>query len=145
MKRNGREKDPVFAPTEKLFRRYKRDHLVGSHFSGVGLSFKNPPSVNRAKYSEAADVVFDEADEWENWGVLSFQVQDIPDAFPPDRPEYDLSPDHAPLENNYSHSQIHCNTARSSPRKYVEPRPQVRKLLRAAISQRITVEIEAQV
>jgi hypothetical protein len=141
MQRNGRPADPVFALTEKLFRRYKRQHIVGATFSGVGLSFKDAPSLNREKFSRPQDVLFSEADEFANWGVLSFQVQHIPLSLPPEHPLYNLFPKHTPLEDNYSHTELYCVGTRSA--DYVEPAPAVRKLLRAAISQRITVEIEA--
>jgi hypothetical protein len=141
MKRNGRPEDPVFEPTEKLFRRYKRQHVVGGAFSGVGLSFKDAPSLNREKYSQPQDVLFSETDEFANWGVLSFQVQHIPPSFPPEHPQYTLFPKHTPLEDNYSHTELYCVGTPSA--GYIEPGPAVRKLLRAALSQKITVEIEA--
>jgi hypothetical protein len=144
MSRNGRGIDPVFGPTEKLFRRYKQDHFVGGQFSNMGFSFKNPPSVNRAKYSKAPDVVFSEADEWAKWGVLSFQVQHLPVSSPPDRPEYSFLLAHIPQEINYSHSEVNCDRIPASG-TYVEPRQAVRKLVRTALSQRITVEIEAEI
>jgi hypothetical protein len=143
MRRNGRLADLVFEPAEKLFRRYRREHFIGGRFSNMGLSFAEPPSVNREKYSEPSDVVFSEADEWADWGVLSFQVQHLPHNFPADRPEYTFRPNHDPLENNYSHSLIHCDSIPPSGR-HVEPRKGVRKLVRAVLSQRISVEIEAQ-
>jgi len=65
MKRAGRPEDPVFADVEKLFRRYKSEHIIEGSFTGVGLSFKNAPSLNREKYSEPQDVLFSET------GVLS--------------------------------------------------------------------------
>lgn len=143
MRRNGRAQDSVFEPAEKLFRRYMRGHFVGGKFSGLGLSLANPPSTNREKYSEPADVIFSETNEWAYWGVLSFQVQHLPAAFPADAPEFSFMPTHVPLEDNYAHSEVHCDSIPPSG-GYREPRPEIRKLFRTQLSQRITVEIEAQ-
>ncbi len=144
MKRNGRQEDIVFEPAEKLYRRYQRVHFIGGLFSGMGLSFKNPPSVNREKYSEALDVVFSETDEWSKWGVLSFLVQQIPNALPAENPEYSFFPKHRPLENNYSHSEVHCSSWPANG-AYVEPKPAIRKLFRATLSQKIIVEVQSQI
>src|ERR1700678_2831026 len=97
MRRKGRAEDPTFEPVEKLFRRYKREHIVGGAFSGVGLSFKTAPSLNREKYSQPQDVLFSEADEFADWGVVSLQVQHIPASVPSDHPLYNLFPKHVPL------------------------------------------------
>ena len=142
MKRNGRAEDALFEPAEKLFRRYKCEHFIAGKFSNMGLSFSNPPSVNRQKYSEPSDVVFSETNEFAEWGVLSFEVQHLPTPVPQDHPEYSLFPRHMPLEDNYAHSEVHCDCVPPSG-TYVEPRPAIRKLLRTTLSQRITVEIEA--
>lgn len=141
MKRRGRPEDPTFEPAEKLFRRYKRGHFVGGSFSGVGLSFKEAPSLNREKYSRPHDVLFSEADEFADWGVVSLRVRDIPPSMPSEHPLYNLFPEHVPLEDNYSHTEIHCVGIPST--GYVEPTPAVRKLVRAALGQRIIIEIEA--
>jgi hypothetical protein len=131
MKRNGRPVDPVFEGSEKLFRRYKSEHIVDGSFTGVGLSFRNAPSVNREKYSRPIDVLFSEAGEFANWGVVSFRVLEIPSPLPPDNPRYELSPKHAPLEENYAHTEVHCEGIPAT--GYVEPAPAIRKMLRATL------------
>jgi hypothetical protein len=143
MRRNGRGADPVFSAAEKLFRRYAQEHFMAGQFSNMGFSFSNPPSLNRQKYSLPQDVLFSETDEWIKWGVLSFQVQDVPPFLPVPHPEFTFTLEHAPLEFNYAHSQIQCDTIPASD-MYVEPRKAIRKLARTALSQRIKVEIEAQ-
>lgn len=143
MMRNGREEDTVFEPTEKLFRRYNREHFIDGKFSNMGFSFKSPPSVNREKYGEASDVIFSETDKFAKWGVLSFQAQYVSVALPPDRPEYTFFPKHVPLEINYAHSEVYC-VAGSAMGAYVEPRSAVRKLFRATLSQRVVIEVEAE-
>lgn len=143
MKRNSRPPDPIFQGSEKLYRRYKLDHIVNGSFTGIGLSFKNPPSVNRQKYSEPEDVLFSEASEFTGWGVASFEVREIPTPLPSDNPRYNLSPRHVPLEDNHAHSEIHCEEI--PPAGYVEPASTVRKVLRATLAQRIRIEIESSV
>jgi hypothetical protein len=143
MKRNGRPEDPVFGGSEKLFRRYKSEHIVNGSFTGVGLSFKNAPSLNRENYSEPKDVLFSETDEFANWGVVSFRVQEIPSPLPPDNPRYNVSPKHIPLEDNYAHTEVHCEGIPAA--GYVEPTPAIRKFLRATLGQRIRVEIESRI
>jgi hypothetical protein len=73
MKRNGRAEDQDFQATEKLFRRYTRDHYMNGQFSNTGFAFTSPQSVNRQKYSEPVDALYSEADEFVDWGVLSFK------------------------------------------------------------------------
>lgn len=143
MKRSGRPEDPVFADAEKLFRRYKSEHIIEGSFSGVGLSFKNAPSLNREKYSEPRDVLFSENEEFAGWGVVSLRVQDIPPALPVENPRYNLAPRHAPLEDNYAHSEIHCQGIPAA--GYVEPSSPIRKILRATLGQRIRIEIESEI
>ena len=135
MKRNGRPEDPVFEVAEKLFRRYKSDHIVNGSFTGVGLSFKSAPSVTRQRYSRPEDVLFSEADEFENWGVVSLpSARSTPSPLPPENPRYNLGPKHVPLEDNYAHSEIHCEGI--PPLGYVEPASPIRKILRATLGQR---------
>lgn len=144
MRRNGRAKDSVFDPAERLFRRYNRKHIVGTQFSNMGLSLREPPSLNRERYSQASDVLFSETDEFASWGVWSLQVQHLPAAFPPQTPEYGFAPDHDPVEDNYAHTLVICDQIPPTG-GHVEPRPEIRKLFRAAMSQRLKIEIEAQV
>lgn len=144
MHRNGRPDDQTFNKAEKLFRRYTRAHYINGQFSNTGLSFDSPPSVNREKYSEPQDVIFSEAEEFANWGVLSFRVSDLPNEFPVEKPQYRFFPKHVPMEDNFSHSEVWCDLL---PAKgtYVKPSKQLRKLFRAVLSQRCVVEIIATV
>jgi len=144
MKRRSRPIDPEFLPAEKLFRRYQRTHIVDGVFTGVGLSFGDAPSVNRGKYSEAGDVLFSETGEFAGWGALSWQVQQIPTSLPepPAQHRFTIGPRHVPLEDNYAHSEIHC--ARVNTEAYCEPDKGIRKILRATLGQRATIEVEAQ-
>lgn len=147
MWRNGRATDPVFEPGEKLFRRYRLEHLLDGKFSNMGLSFDQPLSFNREKYSEPSDVLFSDVDPdsgmFARWGVLSLRVRDIPSLFPVERPERHFYPVHAPLELNYAHSDVFCETP-STPGVYQVPPPAIRKLVRAILSQNVRVEIQAE-
>ena len=148
MLRNGRAEDPVFEPAEKLFRRYRLEHFLDGKFSNMGLSFDHSLSFNREKYSEPTDVLFSDIDsdndKFVSWGVLSLRVQDVPVFCPVERPECHIYPVHAPLENNFAHSELFCERL-SAPGRYQQPPPAMRKLVRAILSQSITVEIEAEV
>jgi hypothetical protein len=144
MRRNGRPEDQDFQATEKLFRRYTRSHYINGQFSNTGFAFTSPQSINRQKYSEPADALFSEMDEFANWGVLSFKVEDLPDFFPPDNPQYSFFPKHVPMHDNYAHSEVWCS-GQPATAEYVKPSKQVRKLFRTALSQRIVVEIAATV
>lgn len=142
MRRNGRPEDQAFEASEKLFRRYNRAHYMNGQFSNTGFSFASPQSVNRQKYSEPSDVLFSETDEFANWGVLSFKVEDLPTSFPSENPRYSFSPRHVPMEDNYAHSEVWCDSV--PPRgAYVKPSKPMKKLFRAVLSQRVVVEIVA--
>ena|SRR2546425_1978196 len=142
MRRNGRTEDQAFHATEKLFRRYIRVHYINGQFSNTGFAFNTPQSVNRQKYSEPADAVFSETDEFADWGVLSFKVEDLPASFPPENPRYTFFPKHVPMEDNYSHSEVWCDSVPVTGR-YIKPSSGTRKLFRTVLSQSIVVEIVA--
>jgi hypothetical protein len=144
MKRNGRAEDQIFDANEKLFRRYTRAHYVNGQFSNTGFAFNSPQSVNRQKYSELADALFSETDDFANWGVLSFKVGDLPVLFPPDAPRYSFYPRHVPMEDNYAHSEVWCDSIPATG-GYVKPSSGTRKLFRTVLSQRVVVEIVAAV
>jgi hypothetical protein len=144
LRRNGRAIDPHFLPGEKLFRRIKQEHFVDGNFSPLSISFDNPPSLNRSKYSHPTDVLFSEQDEFLGWGVISFPVHQIPRAYPQHSPMYTFTPTHAPLENNYSHSEIFCDRIPATG-AYTEPQQGIRKLMRAELSQIAQIEIRAKV
>jgi hypothetical protein len=142
MRRNGRPEDQEFAPTEKLFRRYTREHYINGQFSNVGFAFTSPQSLNRQKYSEPVDVLFSETGEFASWGVLSFKAGDLPTSFPADNPRFTFFAKHVPREDNYAHSEVWCDSLPATG-KYVMPNKQVKKLFRASLSQRIVIEIAA--
>jgi len=142
MRRRGRAEDQSFEASEKLFRRYTRAHYVNGQFSNTGFAFNSPQSVNRQKYGEPTDTLFSETDEFAEWGVLSFKTEDLPALFPPDDPRYSFFPRHVPMEDNYAHSEVWCDSVPASVR-YVKPNSGTRKFFRTVLSQRVLVEIVA--
>ncbi len=142
MRRHGRPVDQDFYYSEKLFRRYAADHLIGGKISPVGLPFNTPPSVNREKFSESRDVLFSETSEFANWGVWSIKVGDLPSAFPETEPAFSFFPQHAPMEDNYGHSEIWSDQIPPTG-SYSKPSKSIRKLFRTFLCQRIVVEIVA--
>lgn len=136
MRRNGRAEDQIFGATEKLFRRYTRAHYMNGQFSNTGFAFTSPQSVNRHKYSEISDALFSETNEFANWGVLSFKAEDLPASFPPDEPRYGFFPKHVPMEDNYAHSEVWCDSLPVTG-SYIKPSSGIRKLFRTVLSQRI--------
>jgi hypothetical protein len=142
MRAGNRKPDPLFTPTEKLFRRYLPIHFQNGEFTGLAFSLTNPISVNRAKYSEASDAIFSEADEWAAFGVVSFQVRHIPPLLPIPEPVFSFLVMHTPLQDNYAHSDICCHKL-SDPGKHARPTSGVRKLLRTELSRGLVWEIRA--
>ena len=109
MYRNGREPVAHFAPDELLYMRVEPDH-VNSRGVPMASAFRLPSqSVNRSKYSEPEWVLIP---NYQEWGILSFERQDIPEELrssqpPPDQSaEYRFAVEHDPRDDNYSHSEI---------------------------------------
>lgn len=109
MYQNGREPVPYFAPDELLYMRVEPDH-VNSEGMLIPFAFRLPSqSVNRSKYSEPEWVLIP---NYQEWGILSFERQDVPEELrsnqpPPDQSvEYRFEVEHHPCDDNYSHSEI---------------------------------------
>jgi hypothetical protein len=143
MMANGRPADQDFAAEERLFRRYKAEHYIAGQFTGLGLRLSNAPSVNRERYSVPEDVIFSETDEFAEWGVLSWRVQDVLLALPEAAPQYAFRAVHVPLENNYAHSELVCSSAQEPNGAHVEPNSGTKKLFRTLMGQRAIVVIQA--
>lgn len=142
MRTGNRTPDPVFAPSEKLFRRYLPSHFQNGEFTGLAFSLTNPISVNRGKYSKALDVLFSDTNEWAGFGVVSFQVRHVPPRLPIDNPVFSFTVVHTPLQDNYSHSDVCCYRI-GSEGTHVEPSRGVRKLLRTQLSRGLVWEVRA--
>lgn len=144
LRRNGRVADQEFTQAEKLFRRYLKNHLVNGQFSGIGLSFDDPPSLNREKYSECRDVLISPEIDFaaQGYGVLSLRVHDATMALPADQPMYSFQPRHVPIDENFAHSEIWCDRVEPTG-NHVIPNKGTRKLARTVLGQKAIVEIEA--
>src|ERR1051326_467402 len=129
----NRPPDPLFAPHEKLFRRYLPTHYDGRALTGMAFSLSDSISVNRSKYSVAEDVLFDEANSFSQYGVLSFRVQDIPPSLPREQPTCGFILRHTPMRINYAHSDIICNDLVNL-EIHVQPNKRMRKLLQTELS-----------
>lgn len=139
--KKGRAADPEFAPEELLFRRFNQDHFIDGLFTNIGLPFSRPPSVNREKYSAAAEVLFSATGEFEGWGVLAFAVFELPEPIAISDQEYTLTPRHMPLEENYAHSEIWC--IRGGAEEHVDAPKTVKKFFRVQLSRRSRVVVPA--
>jgi hypothetical protein len=139
-----RKPDPVFLPSEKLFRRYLPDHYDGQGFTGMAFSLTEAISVNRGKYSIAEDVIFDENGEYNKFGVVSFRVSNIPQSLPNPEPRHGFVIKHTPYRLIYAHSDILCNNLVDLD-THIRPSRGVRKLLQTELSRSLTLEIPAPV
>jgi len=107
MKRNSRPVDPVFADDEDLFRRFAPDNLDGDEISIAAVGLPDM-SVHRGKYGPPGWLLL--AEEFSDWGVLSFKVRDIPpnrEIFHLGNIPYVLMARHVPYNLNYPHSEVH--------------------------------------
>jgi hypothetical protein len=145
MYRRNRPEDRVFGPDELLFRRYLQSHWIDGSFSPLGFRFaeNSGQSVNRQKYSEPEDVLFLNGTFDDEWGVLEFAVRDIPQKLSEDpAPAFVFFPKHVPEELNFAHSEVWVWSDREEGTGgYAAPSKAVRKLLRAKLSQRVTIRI----
>lgn len=101
MFRRGRAEDPVFEPTEPLYKRFSPAEFV----PGSSISVRFPEfSVNRGKYSEPEWVLLP---QWLDYGIVVFLVRDVPAEMTSEGGvRYTFIVAHAPLEDNYAHSEI---------------------------------------
>ena len=128
------EPDPIFEPSERLYRRIPWADVENRFVSDVSLP--SPAfSVNREKYMpDPMDAIKDHP----GMGVAAFCVRDIP---PPIQGEsgdlFEFGVEHRPEPGNYSHSEIH--TYRDGLRLEDKPPRQVRKKFRDALRKKIVV------
>lgn len=107
MLRNGRPRDQEFRPEERLFRRVPLQ-LWDDGNDPIEVDAIELPdlSVLREKYGHPEWARL-ESEECGEWGVICFEVQDIP-------PRlqhlgvfiWSFRPRHVPLEENYPHSEV---------------------------------------
>jgi hypothetical protein len=98
--------DPNFDPNENLYRRYKNEHIPNGQPIAVIIKFPNC-SVNRGRYSNPDDVIQYQSPRYLRWGVMAFQVENVPAQLPSSTsPTHTFIVEHTPREDNFSHSEI---------------------------------------
>jgi hypothetical protein len=140
--RNGRPEDQTFAADELLFRRYIQEHFYNNKIVDASFSFPGP-SVNREKFSQPEDALFSEEGLFEGWGILEFPVRSVTVRLEDGQGiGFVFFPKHAPLDDNYSHTEIACE--REQHRGVLaNPSSVTKKRFRAMLSQRVRVRIFA--
>lgn len=125
MLRAGRQPNQQFNPEEKLYRRCTKDEIKGTHLEPAKISFRDW-SVNRhGEDGEPADVLIPTPEDaasgkdYTGWGVVSFQVKDIPTGFQgASGSHFEFRPEHVPLEFNFAHSEIRTFKNNTHDNKY---------------------------
>ena len=108
--RRGRDVAPEFSGDESLFLRYRVEHFIEGQLTPYGIRSQLQQSVNRGNFSQAEDVLFSEAGEYDGLGVIEFFVAEVPPRIAQrDGPPYVFFLCHVPEETNYSHSEIWCD------------------------------------
>lgn len=106
--RNNREECQYFELEEKLFRRFTELLEVEGHLYPNSVQWPDF-SVNREKFSQPEDVLLPNYPEC---GVCAFRAKHIPtpfevyDTIKKTNNIYEFCVWHAPLEHNYSHSEV---------------------------------------
>lgn len=109
--RQGREPDPNFLPSERLFRRSRPSALDDDPLFEAVITFPDP-SVNREKYSLPEDVILG----YPGFRVFTFRVQDIPRSLDEGGRAFTFGVEHVPEDDNYAHSEVrtYCDGERIS-------------------------------
>jgi hypothetical protein len=112
MFQKGRQPDPIFSPDEFLYRRVPKDTWgdqdmwSDEDIDSDCIEFPDM-SVTRQKYGLTANSARWERGKYVDWGVLGFQVQDIPESIPFQGAfVYKMRPAHKPEKRNYPHSEV---------------------------------------
>lgn len=104
MMTRARHRDPVFHPTERLFRRFPPIYSDGTRVEMDAIALPDM-SVNREKYGPPDWLLLD--GDFEGWGVFAFEVADIPEKFPVEGVwMYSFKPVHRPKKRNYPHTEV---------------------------------------
>jgi hypothetical protein len=123
--------DPHFDADEDLFRRFSPGNFAHGR---IALDAINLPdmSVNRSKYSVPSDALYADGVDYAGygWGVAAFAVGDVPASLKEGAEQFDFKVAHAPLPNNFSHSEVrayrgseHCSWSDDK-----DPEPAIREM-----------------
>lgn len=112
MLQKERKLDPDFSPEEFLYRRVPKetwgddDMWSDEDIDSDCIKFPDM-SVQRQKYGLTGDSARWERGEYVDWGVIGFQVADIPESTPFQGAFiYRMRPIHVPQRKNYPHSEV---------------------------------------
>ena len=145
MYRRGRPLAQEFAEEEPLYLRYGCEDFAENQLQYSAVRFPQM-SVNRGRFSEPEDVLFSEEGKFDGLGVLELRVADIPKRLEQDNgPAYVFFMHHAPLEDNYAHSEI-CSARDPETASPRSPSATVKTKFLIMLCQRITrdrIRIEA--
>ena len=105
MFKGQREVKNCYSSYHKLYRRFNSDDLLENRLNPARIAYKNT-SVNWSKYSKPWDVIIDFPDS----GYCQILVRHLPSELPKEKVEgsklHKFEPEHKPLEDNYSHTEI---------------------------------------
>lgn len=105
MLQKDRVPDQNFAPEEHLYRRVRPDDWDDEEIELDAIDFPDM-SVTRQKYGKPDSARWVGAD-YLDWGVIGFQVRDIPREIPfQGAVIYRMRPVHRPNKRNYPHSEV---------------------------------------
>lgn len=119
MRQQGRHPVPHFDPQEYLYRRIPLD-LWDDPAASIDVNAVSLPdlSVGRSRFGHPewvrVDMLIDGAGQkyekyFEGWGVIGFQVSDIPhERWMDGVTHYMFTAFHDPEEHNYPHSEVRC-------------------------------------
>jgi hypothetical protein len=111
MMQAAKEIDDVFKPDEYLYRRVPHQYWDDDRVNLDAIELPDM-SVNRGKYSQPQWVRL-ASDEFRDWGVIGFQVKDIPFEMRHLGVHlFRFRPKHVPLKRNYPHSEVRAYHAR---------------------------------
>lgn len=102
-----RDVDNSFCNWHLLYRRFASEDLIGNRLNPIKIAYKNT-SVNWSKYSKPWDVVYDYPSHGYGQIMVNYLPSELPKEIPPgSNPKlHSFFPEHKPLEDNYSHSEI---------------------------------------
>lgn len=132
----GRPPVPHFPLGESLYLRYGIEEFVDGQLALGAIRFPEM-SVNRGSLSEPEDALFSEDRRYDGLGVVAFKVADVPGRIDQENgPAYVFFLRHAPLEDNYSHSEI-CSAPEAQPESIRPPSNTVKLKFRIELSKQI--------
>ncbi len=139
MYQRGRPVVPEFRGDEALYLRYQSKHWVEGQLDPAGVRFPRA-SVNRSTLSEPEDALFSDSGKYNGLGVVRFIVSSISLRIAQSEgPAYVFFMEHAPLDDNYSHSEIWSDHEHRTG-QYKEPSKTVKLQFRTLLCQKIRQE-----